>query len=320
MRGHVIGQCLRDRYKIVAKIGQGGMGAVYLAEDQRLTGRRVAVKIMQGAAASETGHEQFAREAQVLARLDHPSLPRVSDFFRLDEQPEPSVAMVMDFVAGQELGEVVKEARRKHRQLPEAQVLSWAEMLCDTLTYLHWQEPPVLHRDIKPSNIKLTPEGSIKLVDFGLVWESAPDSELTLSGPRGLGTLPYLPLERYGADLSGNDPRADIYSLGATLYHLLTGQQPLSAQERFLQPERFQPPSALAPVSPHVERAILRAMALKPQERPASAEAFKQELLRGEPATPPAGSPLAEALRANAALLALALALALAALLLTLLW
>ena len=265
----MVGKCLRNRYEIVAKIGQGGMGAVYLAEDERLAGRRVAVKVLHfSGELSEESDQHLSTEVQVLARLDHPTLPRVSDFFRLDDDECPLV-IVMDYIAGQDLGEIVKEARRKGRFLPESQILA-----CDTLTYLHLQEPPILHRDIKPSNIKLAPDGTIKLVDFGLAVTLDEEGDQTLTGAKGFGTLPYLPLEQYGADLSGNDPRADIYALGATLYHLLTGQQPLSAQERFLQPQRFQPPSALRPgLSPQVERAILRAMALKPEERPASADA-----------------------------------------------
>lgn len=316
----MIGECLRGRYKIVARIGQGGMGAVYLAEDQRLAGRRVAVKVLHFPdPLNEEATGQLASEAQVLARLDHPALPRVSDFFAIEGTSGQPVALVMDYIAGQDLGEIVKEARRKGRLLPESQVLSWAETLCDTLTYLHLQEPPILHRDIKPSNVKLAPDGTIKLVDFGLARQLDPENEQTVTGAKGLGTLPYLPLEQYGADLSGNDARADVYALGATLYHLLTGQQPLSAQERFLQPNRFQPPSTLVPtLSPHVERAILRALALKPEARPASASAFKAELLRLTPqAAPPEIPTLVEALRANRWLTMATLALLLAALWLT---
>lgn len=315
----MVGAVLRDRYEIVAKIGQGGMGAVYLANDRRLTGRRVAVKIIHLVGTTESDPTAaITAEAQVLARLDHPALPRVSDFFTIDEPSRP-VALVMDYIAGQDLAAIVKEARRKGRLLPVSQVLDWAEALCDVLTYLHLQEPTILHRDIKPGNIKLAPDGTIKLVDFGIAHQVDQQDEQTLTGTHGMGTLPYLPLELYGADLSNNDPRADLYALGATLYHLLTGEQPLSAQERFLQPERFVPPSRLVPaLPPHVERAILRAMALKPAERPASAQAFKHELLG---ASLPAGAPptgaLGDALLANIGLLVAAMVLLLAALLMT---
>lgn len=318
----MIGKCLRKRYKIVAKVGQGGMGAVYLAEDQRLAGRRVALKLLlSGEGLSQASESHLSSEAQLLARLDHPSLPHVSDFFTADEQPTKPVVLVMDYVAGQNLREIVNEARRKGRFLPERQVLSWAEALCDTLTYLHLQEPSILHRDIKPSNIKLTPDGTIKLVDFGIALQLDPEDDRTLTGMKGMGTLPYLPLELYGVDLSENDPRADIYSLAATLYHLLTGQQPLSAQERFLQPERFLPPSAFVPsISPHVERAILRAMSLKPEGRPPSAKAFKRELLNRQ-ITAPISIPtvtFSEALLANIGLLITALTLTVMALIMTL--
>lgn len=280
----MIGECLRGRYAIVAKIGQGGMGAVYLAEDQRLKGRRVAVKVIQvNSTTSAAANDALTNEARMLAQLDYPTLPRVSDFFTADDLEGKPLVLVMDYIAGQDLGEVVKEARRKSRFLPPSQVLTWAETLCDTLTYLHLQEPPILHRDIKPTNIKLAPDGTLRLVDFGIAMQSDPADEATMTQARGLGSLPYMPLEQYGTDLSGNDPRADIYALAATLYHLLTGQQPLSAQERFLQPSRFQPPSALVVgLDPQIERALLRGMALKPEERPASAQAFKAELVRGE--------------------------------------
>ncbi|MCZ7569382.1 MAG: serine/threonine protein kinase [Ardenticatenaceae bacterium] len=306
------GEILRARYEIVSLIGQGGMGAVYLATDQRLGGRRCAMKaIRPWADADETVtmaiRAQFAQEAAMLARLDYPALPKVSDYFSTGDHDY----LVMDFVPGQDLAEVIKEARRKGRFIPESQVLNWAEVLCDALTYLHLQEPPVLHRDIKPANIKLTPDGQIKLVDFGLAQSVTldPNDPRTITGLRGVGSMPYLSLELYGAELAGSDPRADIYALGATLYHLLTARQPLSAQERFLKPAAFELPRALNPdISPAVERVVLRAMALRPEERPASAAEFKRELLTGlAPRPPHTESGLAESLHANWLLLTLAL-------------
>lgn len=318
------GDTLRTRYEIISLIAQGGMGAVYLAADRRLGGRRCAIKeIRPWSGIDDTMlaavRAWFEQEAAVLARLDHPALPKVSDYFSENTQDY----LVMDFVPGQDLAEVIKEARRKGRFLPESQVLNWAETLCDVLTYLHLQEPPVLHRDIKPANIKLTPDGQIKLVDFGLAQSMIidPNDPRTLTGLRGVGSMPYLPLELYGAELGGCDPRADIYSLGATLYHLLTARQPLSAQERFLKPSAFDPPRVLNPdISPGVERAILRAMALRPEERPASAAELKRELLDGlTPAPSEAESRLAESLRANWLLLTVALLLLVIAIAVTLL-
>lgn len=306
------GDILRERYEIVSLIGQGGMGAVYLATDRRLGGRRCAVKAIRpwsqaGETVTMAVRAQFAQEAATLARLDYPALPKVSDYFSTGEHDY----LVMDFVPGQDLAEVIKEARRKGRFLLESQVLSWAEVLCDALTYLHLQEPPVLHRDIKPANIKLTPDGQIKLVDFGLSQSVTgdPNDPGTVTGLRGVGSMPYLPLELYGAELAGSDPRADVYALGATLYHLLTARQPLSAQERFLKPAAFELPRALNPdISPSVERAILRALALRPDERPASTAEFKRELLTGvAPAAPRRESSVIESLRANWFLLTIAL-------------
>jgi serine/threonine protein kinase len=173
---------LRSRYKIIELVGQGGMGAVYRAEDLRLEGRQCAIKEIRfepGASPStlKQAQEQFHREASVLARLDHPNLPKVSDYFSAGERDY----LVMDFVSGPDLKEIVDDARRQDRFLDESLVLVWAEQLCDALEYLHSQDPPVLHRDVKPSNIKLTPSGTVKLVDFGLVKLLTPDDTRTIT-------------------------------------------------------------------------------------------------------------------------------------------
>ncbi|HYN88849.1 MAG TPA: serine/threonine-protein kinase [Ardenticatenaceae bacterium] len=316
------GDTLRSRYEVISLIGQGGMGAVYLAADHRLGDRRCAIKEIRpwsgvADAVAAAVRAQFAHEAAVLARLDHPALPKVSDYFSDGDRDY----LVMDFVPGQDLAEVVKEARRKGRFIPEPQVLSWAEVLCDALTYLHLQEPPVLHRDIKPANIKLTPDGQIKVVDFGLAQSVAvdPDDPRTLTGLRGVGSMPYLALELYGAELAGADPRADVYALGATLYHLLTARQPLSAQEHFLKPATFEPPRAVnAAISPHVERSVLRAMALRPEDRPTSAAEFKRELLGAPvPRAPQSPTRTLEPFRANWILLTVAALLLVGAVLIT---
>ena len=271
-----VGAILRDRYEIIDLVGQGGMGAVYKAEDLRLRGRICAVKeilpeLISAPGMEEQAHEQFYREASILARLDHPNLPKVSDFFNQDGREY----LVMDFVPGQDLRQLVEEARRRESFLPEESVLAWASQLCDALTYLHTQDPPVLHRDIKPSNIKLTPRGVVKLVDFGLVKLLQPDESRTVTVVQGRGTVAYTPLEQYGGDTGHTDVRSDIYSLGATLYHLLTGQPPADAKQRFLKPG--QPDPAARHQSAHLartERAILAAMAQHPDDRPATVDAF----------------------------------------------
>jgi len=282
------GTVLRSRYEIVEFISQGGMGAVYKAEDLRLEGRMCAVKEMWTDVTTvsedlEQVQAQFRREASILARLDHPNLPKVSDYFTERTRDY----LVMDFVPGKDLKELMNEARSRREMLPESQVLGWAKQMLDALEYLHTQEPPVLHRDIKPANIKLTPSGTIKLVDFGLVKLMSPDEERTVTVLQGRGTAQYTPLEQYGGDTGHTDVRSDIYSLGATLYHLLTNQPPVDAKSRFLQPKFLRPPSQLNPeISPRVEQAILHAISIHPDDRPASVAMFSEELFSSQPLDP----------------------------------
>ena len=274
------GEVLRGRYKIHERIGQGGMGSIYLADDTRLKGRQCALKEVEYESAlpeniREEARDQFLREATVLARLDHPNLPKVSDFF----SNGPRDYLVMDFVPGEDLRALMLEARRKKIFLKEADVLSWAEQLASALTFLHGQEPPIVHRDIKPSNLKLMPNGLIKLVDFGLVKILAPE-EITITIIQGQGTALYTPLEQYGGTDVHTDIRSDIYSFGATLYHLLTNEAPADARKRFLQPESLISIRQInSAVSPRTERAILWAMSLHPDERPQTISDFRQALL-----------------------------------------
>ncbi|MCS6844878.1 MAG: serine/threonine protein kinase [Caldilineales bacterium] len=318
---------MRGRYKILELIGQGGMGAVYKAEDLRLAGRLCAVKEILPDLGGlpeqmEQMQQQFYREASVLARLDHPNLPKVSDYFTENGRE----LLVMDYVPGRDLKELVDEARRQERFLSERDVLDWAVQLCDALSYLHSQSPPVLHRDIKPSNIKLTPRGTIKLVDFGLVKVLAPDDSRTITVVQGRGTVQYTPLEQYGGDTGHTDVRSDIYSLGATLYHLLTGTPPADAKQRFLKPGSLVPPREINPkLSVRTERAILHAMAMHPDQRPASVEELRAELLGMRPMAPAIAAPPSvsevwlTALRSNSLWAGLALGLAALALVLSLL-
>lgn len=274
------GMTLYQRYRIVGLIGSGGMGAVYLADDNRLEGRRCAVKETRllpdlSQEAARALRDQFQREANTLARLDHPNLPKVSDYFSDADRDY----LVMDYVPGPDLHQMVADARHAGRFLDQEAVMAWGGQLCDALSYLHHQKPPVLHRDVKPANIKLTLEGRVKLVDFGLVKPLDPDDPKTLTSLHGVGSLPYTPLEQYIDELGHTDPRSDLYSLGATLYHLLTAQEPPSAQSRFLDPNLLIPPRRINPaISPEVETAILWAMALHPQERPLSVEDWQAGL------------------------------------------
>ncbi len=274
------GTVLRQRYQVLGCVGQGGMGAVYRAADLRLEGRVCALKEVRpepdlGASTLAQVQQQFHREASVLARLDHPNLPKVSDYFTEGGREY----LVMDFVAGQDLRQVMEEAKRAGRMLSERRVLQWAEQLCDALSYLHGQDPPVLHRDIKPANIKETPGGLIKLVDFGLVKLLATDETRTVTVLQGRGTIAYTPLEQYGGDTGHTDIRSDVYALGATLYHLLTGQPPADAKQRFLHPDSLIPPREInSRISPATERAIMAAIAMHPDDRPPTVETFRSML------------------------------------------
>ena len=299
------------------------MGSIYRAKDLRLPGRLCAIKEVQPdpnatAELQEQAQEQFLQEASILARLDHPTLPKVSDFFR----EEARDYLVMDYVPGQDLREISQERWGTGQPLAEAQVLEWAEQIIEALIYLHSHDPPVLHRDIKPANIKLTPSNRIKLVDFGLVKLMDQDDARTITAVQGRGTALYTPLEQYGGDSGHTDVRSDIYALGATLYHLLTGQAPPSAKARFLNPGRLREPQALNPgVSKKVAEAVLWAMEMHPDARPDSLEQFRQTLLGDarRPARKPAATEpdLVEAFRANWLLITIALLLLFVAVIIT---
>ncbi len=316
------GTLLYNRYKVIELVGQGGMGAVYRADDTRLKGRLCAIKEVvpdQDNDLFEQASEQFYREASTLASLDHPNLPKVSDYFTTHGHEY----LVMDFVPGRDLHDLVQEARRQERFLSEEVVLGWTMQLLDALEYLHSQDPPVLHRDIKPSNIKLTPRGAIKLVDFGLVKLLLADDSRTVTVVQGRGTIQYTPLEQYGGDAGYTDVRSDIYAFGATLYHLLTGQPPADAKQRFLRPGSLTPPRSLNPaISVATEQAIMRCMAMHPNDRPASVSEVRKILFdpmhatKGGQALAPAWE---QALQVNSALIGAALGLAALALLATLL-
>jgi len=277
------GQVLQNRYQVVSLLGQGGMGAVYRAWDTRLN-VPIALKEMvpqPGIAPHALAQlrQQFQQEATVLARLHHPHLVRVTDFF----EQAGNAYLVMDFVEGESLGDRIQ----REGPLPEAQVLEWARQLLDALAYCHAQG--VLHRDVKPHNVIIRPDGQALLVDFGLVKLWDPRDPRTRTAMRGMGTPEYAPPEQYDAAAGHTDPRSDIYGLGATLYHALTGKVPPTATQRIVNPGALTPVRALRPsVSPHVEAALKRAMELRPGTRFPSAAEMKAALRERPPASPPA--------------------------------
>jgi serine/threonine-protein kinase len=222
---------LQGRYDVIRVLGCGGMGAVYLALDQRLDDNEVAVK--ENFDTSPEAQHQFHREATVLAKCDHPNLPKVIDHFI---EYTGRQYLVMEYVGGDDL-ETIAEQRGP---LPEADVLAWADKLLDALTYLHTRSQPIIHRDVKPSNIKITPEGKIKLVDFGLVKLFDASNPRTSTMLHGLGSPGYAPPEQYNAK-GHTDQRSDIYALGASLYRLLSGQEPPEASLRAADPNALPP-------------------------------------------------------------------------------
>jgi serine/threonine protein kinase len=273
-------EVLHERYRIRERIGMGGMGNIYLADDLRLEGRLCALKEVEHdrsvpANLLKEARQQFRREANILARLDHPNLPKVSDFFAVGVRDY----LVMDYIPGKDLRALMLDAKQNNTFLNEADVLTWSYQLADALTYLHQQDPPLVHRDVKPSNLKITPNGMLKLVDFGLVKALVPD-EMTITVIQGRGTAIYTPLEQYGGDGLHTDVRSDIYAFGCTLYHLLTNTPPVDARQRFLRPESLVSPRKLNPsIAMRTENAILWAMELHPNDRPATVEEFRSYLM-----------------------------------------
>ena len=248
------------RYRIEAKLSQGGMGTVYLAIDRNLANRAIAIK--ENADTSPETQQQFQREAAVLARLTHHNLPRVTDYFI---EPSGRQYLVMDYVPGDDLRQIVLQ---RNGPLSEAEALTWIEPVMDALVYMHsWihtetgQPSPIVHRDIKPANIKRTPNGRTVLVDFGLAKYQS--GEGTLVGARAV-TPGYSPLEQYAG---GTDTRSDVYALGATLYFLLTGARPPDAPA-IANRTVLMPPQKLNPhISRNTEKVILRAMQLHAADR-----------------------------------------------------
>ena len=269
---------LQGRYRIIRQLGQGGMGAVYEAVDERLD---TTVALKETLFADERLRKQFEREARLLARMHHPALPRVSDHFSENE----GQFLVMQFIAGEDLGEMMKE---KQGPFPVEQVLMWGDQLLDALDYLHTQEPQIVHRDIKPQNLKLTSRGQIILLDFGLAkGQTAGVSVVTTASIFGY-TPNYAPLEQIQG--LGTDPRSDIYALSATLYHLMTGVKPPDALTRAAalvngEKDPLQPANEVNPtVNQRVASVIARGMSQGREQRFASASAMRTAM-KGEDAT-----------------------------------
>ncbi len=215
------GTILQGRYRIMRQLGQGGMGAVYEAVDERLD---TTVALKETFFAEERLRKQFEREARLLARMHHPALPRVSDHFTEGE----GQFLVMQYIAGDDLSEMLTA---RNAPFPETEVARWADQLCDALDYLHTQDPQIIHRDIKPQNLKLTARGQIVLLDFGLAKGSVGQLTAVTTSASIFGYTPnYAPLEQVQG--KGTDARSDLYARGAPLYHLVTNVKPPDALSR----------------------------------------------------------------------------------------
>ena len=257
------GQLLEQRYRIEMLLGQGGMGAVYGAIDLRFN---TPVAIKENLEVTADSQRQFSREAALLHQLRHPNLPRVTDYFFI---PDHGQYLVMDYVEGEDL----KQQLEGQGPLPEPQALHWIDQVLDALDYLHRRQ--VIHRDVKPANIKITPQGAVFLVDFGLAKLYDPRQETTM-GARGV-TPGYAPVEQYGQ--ARTDARSDVYSAGASLYSMLTGQIPPDALALATRQAHLSPIRQLNPkVSPQVEAAVLRAMQNAPDDRFQTAAEFRAAL------------------------------------------
>lgn len=283
------GAILQGRYQVIAPVGKGGMGSVYRARDLRL---RTDVALKETLFSDDVYRRAFEHEAQVLARLRHQALPRVIDHF-IEGQGQ---FLVMEFIHGEDLGTQLARLGPRFAS-PQAMptILRWADQLLDALHYLHTRPVPVYHRDIKPKNLKLTPSYDIILLDFGLarggMTVSAPPEAPTSPGDQrkiyGF-TPPYAPIEQMRD--GEPDARSDLYSLAATLYHLLTGALPADAMARMAriangQPDPLRPVRALAPHVPEaVDELLRRAMAVMIEDRPASAREMRVELARARAA------------------------------------
>jgi serine/threonine protein kinase len=266
------GTLLHKRYRIVEILGQGGMGSVYRAVDENLG---VDIALKENLFTTDEYSRQFRLEAVILANLRHPNLPRVSDHFVVGEQGQ---YLVMDYIEGEDL----RQRMERVGTIGEDEVIAIGAAMCDALSYLHSRKPPILHRDLKPGNVKITPDGHIFLVDFGLA-KVVQGSQATTTGARAM-TPGYSPPEQYGT--ARTDPRTDIYSLGATLYAALTGIIPEDGLARAMDNAQLTPLRKRNPkISKRLAAVIEKAMAVDPAERYQTADEFQRALLASKSKT-----------------------------------
>lgn len=261
---------LVERYYIVKRLGGGGMGSVYLARDKRLAEAPRAVKEMIGTYSEESQRkkviEDFERESQLLASLDHPAIPTIFDYF----VTEGCYYLVMKYISGGDLSTRLKEA--PDGRIDERTVTEWGMQIADVLSYLHSQNPPIIYRDMKPANVMIDERDRIVLVDFGIArFVAATQKNVT-----AIGTMGYAPPELFAGKV---EPRSDIYSLGATMFHLLTGRDPQDNPLLMFDFNRNPRPKQINPkISDEMDAILARAVDHKPVNRFASAAEMKKVL------------------------------------------
>jgi len=247
-----IGSVLEGKYEILKMIGKGGMSRVYLAMDKRLN-KQWAVKEIEKNARDKNNEivvQSAIAEANMIKKLDHPALPRIVDILEYDKV----IYVVMDYIEGEPLSKEVDE----HGAQPQDIVIEWAKQLCDVLDYLHTHNPPIIYRDMKPGNVMLKPDGNLKVIDFGIAREY---KQQNLADTVCLGTKGYAAPEQFGGK-GQTDARTDIYCLGATLYHLITGHNPCEPPYE-MYPIRHWNPA----LSGGLERIIQKCTQLNPNDR-----------------------------------------------------
>lgn len=247
-----IGTLIEGKYEILKMIGKGGMSEVYLAMDKNLN-KQWAVKEIQKKAWDKNNQvvvQSALAEANMMKKLDHPCLPRIVDIIEKDDV----IYVIMDYIEGEPLSKVLEKEGAQDQEI----VIGWAEDLCGVLDYLHAQDPPIIYRDMKPANIMLQPNGNIKLIDFGIAREY---KEQNLEDTVSLGTKGYAAPEQFGGR-GQTDQRTDIYCLGVTLYHLVTGKNPCEPPYE-IYPIRYWDPK----LSAGLESIILKCTQLNPEDR-----------------------------------------------------
>ena len=248
-----IGTVLDGKYEILKQIGKGGMSIVYLAMDRRLN-KQWAVKEISRKGFGKNHEEvinEVPRDAEMMKALDHPAIPTIVDI--IDHRDSDYIYVVMDYVEGESLDKVLDE----YGAQPQDAVIDWAKQICDALGYLHSQKPPIIYRDMKPANIMLKPEGNIKIIDFGIAREY---KEGNLADTTVLGTKGYASPEHYGGRQT--DERSDIYTLGMTMHHLLTGVDPRTPDYLYAPIRQWNPE-----LSEGIERIIDKCVSPDPKDR-----------------------------------------------------